>query len=132
MVALEDVFANISSEHYFTAAEGIRYNWLTDRHPGANTRKHVKDIADALPERSVISTNADIDRWLNPPKELKRIIFCAMVLRNGFTVIGEARCSGTDLHCIENGKAVSRQRAIEKTIALMDDYERYSKLSGKN
>ena len=37
-----DVEANIVSEHYFTAADGARYNWLTEDHADFDVREIVQ------------------------------------------------------------------------------------------
>ena len=94
-----DIEANIASEHYFTAKEGILGN---------------------LYQRN---------RGLGPlPTSLSLLTFCVLVLRNGFTVTGESACASPENFDAEIGRKIARQNAVQKIWPLMG-YELRSKLS---
>lgn len=95
-----DIEANIASEHYFTAAEGvIAHGNLSD--------------GSAVPE-------------ITPPLEL--LTFCVLVLRNGFTVTGESACASPKNFDADVGKKIARANAVNKIWPLMG-YELKSKLA---
>lgn len=93
-----DIEANIASEHYFTAAEGVIAHGNMNDGP--------------IP---VIDT----------PLEL--LTFCVLVLSNGFTVTGESACASPENFDAEIGCKIARQNAIQKIWPLMG-YELKSKL----
>lgn len=97
----DDIEANIASEHYFTAEDGAM---------GAN-RGHT----------SVGGQN---------PYALSLLTFCVLVLRNGFTVIGESACASPENFDAEIGRKIARQNAVQKIWPLMG-YELRSKLAKK-
>jgi hypothetical protein len=85
-----DIEANIASEHYFTAAQGVAaedayYGTLGD--PG--------------------------------PEALRLLTFCVLVLRNGFTVTGESACASPENFNREIGCKIARQNAVQKIWPLM-------------
>ncbi len=84
-----DIEANIASEHYFTAEQGA--------------------FAAFDPPRG-----ADI-----VPPALSLLIFCVLVLRNGFTVTGESACVSPENFDAEIGRKIARQNAINKAWPLM-------------
>ena len=88
-VTPDDIEANIASEHYFTAEQGA--------------------FAAFDPSRG-----ADI-----VPPALSLLTFCVLVLRNGFTVTGEAYCASPENFDVESGCEIARQNAIRKTWPLM-------------
>ncbi len=73
-----DIEANILQEHYFTAMEGAI---------GANG-------SPIWPTEKL------------PHTSLKLLTFCVLVLRNGFTVTGEAACVSPENFNADIGKAV--------------------------
>ena len=81
-----DIEANIASEHYFTAADGL-------------------------------VGNVDEDGPI--PLSLDLLTFCVLVLRNGFTVIGESACASPENFDAEIGKKIARQNAVAKIWPLM-------------
>jgi hypothetical protein len=97
-ITLTDINENIVGEHYFTAADG--YCWAD----GQNR------------ERSVY------------PSALGLLTFCVLVLKNGFTVIGESACVDPKTFDREIGQQIARENAIEKVWPLMG-YELKTKLS---
>jgi len=90
-----DVEANIASEHYFTAADGVLGDWWIDR-----------DDEDVAPPPC-------------PPAPLYQLTFCVLVLRNGFTVTGESACASPENFNAEIGKKIARTHAVEKIWPLM-------------
>lgn len=90
-----DIEAEIVSEHYFTAADGVlgeietRSEAMTDR------------------ERAAISGPLDL------------LTFCVLVLRNGFTVTGESACASPANFDADIGRKVARQNAVAKVWPLL-------------
>jgi Phage protein (N4 Gp49/phage Sf6 gene 66) family len=85
-----DIEANIDSEWYFTAADGVVGNSFS---PLGATQE------------------------LYQPLEL--LTFCVLVLRNGFTVTGESACASPENFNAETGRTIARQNAIQKVWPLM-------------
>ena len=98
-----DIEANIASEFYFTAADGVR-----------------GELLSSLPELGV---NFGGD---NP---LSLLTFCVLVLRNGFTVTGESACASPENFDADMGRRMARQKAIDQ-LWLMLGYELRTKLAG--
>lgn len=97
-----DIEANIASEWYFTAMEGVEG---TD------------------PKATVYG------QWEEEfPDVLGTLTFCVLVLKNGFMVTGESSCASPDNFGFESGRKVARANAIQKLWPLME-YELKSKLS---
>ena len=90
------VEANIASESYFTAADGVL---------GASAGK---PGASLLPE---YVTHAG--------SPLSLLTFCVLELRNGFTVTGESACASPENFNADIGKRIARQNAIAKVWPLM-------------
>jgi hypothetical protein len=85
-----DIEANVASEHYFTAAEGVYGATLCQgERPGLG----------------------------NPP--LMLLTFCVLVLKNGFTVTGESACASPENFDAEIGRKVARANAVQKIWPLM-------------
>ena len=99
-----DIEANIASEHYFTASDGV---------VGA---------AAALTGQALGGITYEI-----PPLHL--LTFCVLVLRNGFTVTGESACASPENFDAEVGRKIARANAVQKIWPLMG-YELRSKLAG--
>ena len=88
-----DIEAEIASEFYFTAADGVR-----------------GELLSSLPELGV---NFGGD---NP---LSLLTFSVLVLRNGFTVTGESACASPENFDAEIGRKIARQNAVEKIWPLL-------------
>jgi hypothetical protein len=86
-----DIEANIASEHYFTAMDGV--------------------IGRAGNPGIVAGTP------INSPLDL--LTFCVLVLRNGFTVTGESACASPENFDAEIGRKIARQNAVNKIWPLM-------------
>lgn len=85
-----NIAANIVSEHYFTAGNGVAGNI---------------EAADDI-------TVAQFDT-------LKLLTFCVLILRNGFTVTGESACASPENFDAEIGRKIARQNAVQKIWPLM-------------
>jgi hypothetical protein len=92
-----DIEANIASEHYFTADEGV-----------IGARWYAADSEEAM-------INLDD----NIPNSLRLLTFCVLVLRNGFTVTGESACASPENFDAEIGSKIARQNAVQKIWPLM-------------
>lgn len=89
-----DIEANIESEAYFTAADGVRGA------PGG--------CDPLLDEYVTFSTSP-----------LSLLTFCVLVLHNGFTVTGESACASPENFDAEVGRKIARQNAVQKIWPLM-------------
>ncbi|MDW0360827.1 Gp49 family protein [Halomonas venusta] len=87
----DDIKANIDSEHYFTALDGV-----DGRYRGGIEAQGVA----------------------NAP-ELSLLTFCVLVLKNGFTVTGESACASPENFDAEIGRKIARQNAEQKIWPLM-------------
>lgn len=96
-----DIEANIASEHYFTAAEGLRGRFATSK---------------------------GIYGGEGVPATLHLLTFCVLALRNGFTVTGESACASPENFDAELGRKIARANAVNKVWPLMG-YELRSKLA---
>ena len=92
-VTQADIEANIVSEHYFTAMNGVE---------GVDPKATVYGTSDE-----------DI------PDELSRLTFCVIVLRNGFIVTGEAYRASLENFSDEIGRRVARANAVQKLWPLL-------------
>ena len=96
-----DIEANIASEHYFTAAQGILGSVAAD----VEAKKKVPYGPEQLVE------------ILDGPTSL--LTFCVLVLQNGFTVTGESACASPENFNAEIGREIARQNAVQKIWPLM-------------
>ena len=85
-----DIEAEITSEHYFTAHDGVVGREGTGFGP-----KSVKPLALGL------------------------LTFCVLTLRNGFTVTGESACASPENFDAELGRKIARQNAVAKIWPLL-------------
>ena len=95
-----EVEANIVSEHYFTAEEGM---------VGARVLKASFHNDEALVEAILT----------DDPPVLSLLTFCTLVLRNGFTVTGESACASPENFDAEIGRRIARSNAVQKIWPLM-------------
>jgi hypothetical protein len=86
-----DIEANIASEHYFTALDGVDGYY-----------------------RGGIEAQACLNA-----RELGLLTFCVLVLRNGFTVTGESACASPENFDAEIGRKIARENAKQKVWPLM-------------
>jgi len=88
-ITMDDIKANIASEHYFTAGDGIY---------GDSARSCVGQMY---------------------PSALDLLTFCVLVLSNGFTVTGESACASPENFDPEIGRKIARENAVNKIWPLM-------------
>lgn len=100
----DDIAANIVSQHFFTAADGVMGELASD---GVEPTPYEK---------------------ANCPQQLKLLTFCVLVLRNGFTVMGESACASPENFNAQIGRDIARQNAVSKIWPLMG-YELRTKLA---
>lgn len=91
-----DIEAEITSESYFTAAEGVR---------GASAGRPGESL---LPEYVTY-----------PGSPLSLLTFCVLVLKNGFTVTGTSACASPANFDAEIGRRVARADAVFKVWPLL-------------
>ena len=104
-----DIEANIASEHYFTAADGV---------VGAFVQVQVAKGRGVYP-----------DEIRGPFKdELRLLTFCVLVLKNGFTVTGESACASPENFDADIGRKIARANAVQKMWPLLG-YELRSRLA---
>lgn len=96
-VTLDDIEAEIVSQHYFTAYDGRNGAIAAGTYVGREQP-------------------ADDDSDLEP---LSLLTFCVLVLRNGFTVTGESACASPANFNAEIGRKVARQKAVDKIWPLL-------------
>lgn len=89
-----DIEANIASEHYFTAANGVLGACIDDSVPMHEDAQE-------------------------PKSSLHLLTFCVLVLRNGFTVTGESACASPENFDAEIGRKIARANAVNKIWPLM-------------
>jgi len=94
-----DIEANIVSEHYFTAADGVA---------GAFVNAQIAQGRGVYPD--------EIGKLL---PALGLLTFCVLVLRNGFTVTGESACASPENFNAEIGRRIARENAVAKIWPLM-------------
>ncbi|MGL4757285.1 MAG: Gp49 family protein [Aeromonadaceae bacterium] len=87
-----DLEANIASEHYFTAGQGVSGE-VSSR--------------DEQPSQFCYESSLDL------------LTFCVLVLKNGFTVVGESACASPENFDPELGRKIARQNAVDKVWPLM-------------
>lgn len=98
-VTPQDIERAITSEHYFTAEDGVgRANKGQTSNGGKN------------------------------PAPLSLLTFCVLVLRNGFTVTGESACASPENFDVQIGRAIARENAVQKIWPLLG-YELRTKLA---
>lgn len=90
-----DIEANIASEYYFSASEGVYGAEKNPFSPSVQTGHKLGDIPLSL------------------------LTICVLVLRNGFTVTGESACASPENFNAAIGRKVARENAIQKIWPLM-------------
>ena len=86
-----DIEANIASEHYFTAGQGVSGE-VSSR--------------DEQPSQFCYESSLDL------------LTFCVLVLKNGFTVTGESACASPENFDPELGRKIARENAVNKVWML--------------
>ena len=114
-----DIEAAIETEIYFTAADAVRFSYLTSDPADADDRKQKGSIIDGLQGRTYNGACIDIDANTYVPASTKLLTFCVLVLRNGFTVTGESACASPENFDAEIGRKIARENAVQKVWPLM-------------
>jgi hypothetical protein len=91
-----DIEAEIASEHFFTAFDGVVGAYHS--HGGVYQGTMPNDLNSAA---------------------LPLLTFCVLVLRNGFTVTGESACASPENFDEEIGRKIARQNAVNKIWPLL-------------
>jgi hypothetical protein len=99
-----DLQANIASEHYFSAGEGV-----IGAFAAGELRKNSGD--------AIVPAGAAHPDLLRP--SLNLLTFCVLVLKNGFTVTGESACASPENFDEEIGRKIARANAEQKIWPLM-------------
>ena len=89
-----DIEANITSTFYFTAAQGAE-----------KAARDNGSYAAGSPAEGLA---------------LGLLTFCVLVLRNGFTVVGESACASPENFNAEIGRQIARENAVTKVWPLAD------------
>lgn len=130
-----DIEANIASEHYFTAADGVagagpviahEFHNLTTGHAIADYSEHTY-VGHLSAENGY--TSFPLVKKGDQSAPLGLLTFCVLVLRNGTKVVG-VNYGAIDpaRHDPEMGRTEARKAAIEQVWPLMG-YELRTKLS---
>lgn len=104
-----DIEKNITSEFYFTAADGV------DGTDIARLRGKRADLPLFLPP---LAEDPDMGKTTEIAP-LRLLTFCVLVLRNGFTVTGESACVSPENFDADMGRKIARQNAVSKIWPLM-------------
>ncbi len=99
-----DIEAEIASEHYFTAGDGVS---------GAL----IAQLRAFDPTKAVSQAPLSEDPVTSSPLNL--LTFCVLVLKNGFTVTGESACASPANFDEELGRKIARQNATNKIWPLL-------------
>lgn len=102
-VTPDDIEANIVSEYFFTAADGVAGAVGTKLYPVSDDE---------------IGTTKTVEVIKVDPA-LGLLTFCVLVLRNGFTVTGESACACPENFDADLGRKIARQNAVQKMWPLM-------------
>lgn len=86
-----DIEAEIASEHYFVAGDGIY---------GAAHKAGDHEVQAF-------------------PQSLDLLTFCVLTLRNGFTITGESACASPENFDAGIGRKIARQNAVNKIWPLL-------------
>lgn len=92
-----DIEAEIASEHYFTAFDGVAGAGFNQASPDGVLRPYTFEA----------------------PGSLGLLTFCVLVLRNGFTVTGESACASPENFNAEIGRRIARENAVAKVWPLL-------------
>ena len=90
-VTPKDIEDSIQSEYYFTGGNGVQGEMLNKG-----------DVPSYCYEKS-----------------LDLLTFCVLILRNGFTVVGESACASPENFNAEIGRKIARENAKQKIWPLL-------------
>lgn len=95
-----DLLANIASEHYFNAADGVIGAYAVRSRSAVEKYDPACEVPSSIQALSILT-------------------FCVLVLRNGFTVTGESTCASPENFDAQIGQTIARQNAVQKIWPLM-------------
>jgi hypothetical protein len=104
-----DIQANIASEHYFTASQGVdgaALQQLRSANPSARQTILSEQEDPPIPANSSMAA-------------LSLLTFCVLVLRNGFTVVGKSACASPENFDAALGRRIARDDAVNALWPLM-------------
>lgn len=109
-VTLEQVEGFIISEHFFTAADGVDGVYLNE----ARAREAGEPV-------SFMPLVQDSPRFPagSAMETLGLLTFCVLVLKNGFTVVGQSACADPTNFNQEIGQRIARADAVNKIWPLL-------------
>lgn len=115
----------IAEEHYFTpeaVLDAARFDWLLYDHDDPQHKQACLDLWQRLPTMSLSAARRDIDTLMGRKSSwspsLGLMTVCALVLRNGFTVIGWEACASPDTFDVATGRQYAREDALRKVWEL--------------
>lgn len=141
-----DIAANIASEHFFTAADGVSpsVGKMVDRflgwklpkdfhpdcgisfksesdyeHPEFGKTKYEPTGTNLFHAGQAKELFEHAIGGEDVPQSLQLLTFCVLVLRNGFAVTGESACASPENFNAEIGRRIARENAIAKVWPLM-------------
>lgn len=121
-----DLQANILSEHYFTASDGIdgaatpiAYEFYNPDTGHAIVDYSERTYVGHLSREKGYVPLPLVKKSTVAPTNLALLTFCVLVLRNGFTVTGESACASPENFDAEIGRKIARQNAEQKIWPLM-------------
>lgn len=100
-VTPDAIEAEIASEHFFTAHDGVM--GTHESNGGVIAAMHPNSAANGA----------------HATEKLRLLTFCVLVLRNGFTVTGESACASPENFDAEIGQYIARQNAVQKIWPLL-------------
>jgi hypothetical protein len=100
-VTPEHIESVIDGEYYFTAENGVLHN---------------------------IRQQDELTRLTGYHDSLKKLTFCVLHLKNGFSVTGESACASPENFDAEIGRKIARENAVNK-IWMLEGYLLKQKLS---
>lgn len=100
-VTIDDIEANIASESYFSAWDGVVGATC------ANTNGQVELQNLAIPGTAELA------------RSLGLLTFCVLTTKAGFTVSGESACVSHDNFSASTGREMARKDAVSKLWGLM-------------
>lgn len=93
-----------------------------------------QDIERAITSEHYFTAGQAVEQQTAPheqiPTSLYLLTFCALTLRNGFTVTGESACASPENFDVQIGRAIARENAVQKIWPLLG-YELRTKLAAE-
>ena len=96
-----DLEAEIASEHYFTAIDGVCGQAWND------------------PDKQRWDNYVDQARESGYPETLSLLTFCVLVLKNGIKTVGYSACVSAENFDADIGRKIARKNAVEQLWPLL-------------